>query len=135
VNSEVNFEVSDTAHSVLSLGKMITDGAELFVDSTGGYTKKNGGYIDVEIRDNVLMCRAKRLWPETFKQSGPEIRIAPIIHIDAIDDMYNDFDDEAPHSEPGPDMPNEDPDNVANEEIGVPEDPVPRIPIDPSELP
>ncbi len=72
VASEVNFEVSNTAHSVLSLGKMLADGAELVVDSSGGYIKKNGSYIDVQLRDNVLMCKAKRIGGTSSQQPRAE---------------------------------------------------------------
>jgi hypothetical protein len=54
VKSEVNFEVSDTAHAVLSLGRILADGTELVVNGSGGDLENNNSYVDVQLRDKVL---------------------------------------------------------------------------------
>ena len=60
VSASVDFHVTDVQYPVLSLGKILEQGARLVMDGKEGYLIKGGKMADVKIIDHVLMVEVSR---------------------------------------------------------------------------
>ena len=60
VDAKINFDVASVSYPVLSLGKILETGTQLVMNGRTGYLIRGSRRADVEVRNNVLMVRARR---------------------------------------------------------------------------
>ena len=91
--AEITFEVSDVAHPVLSLGKMLAGGAHMVAGPKGGHITMKGERFDIQLHDNVLLVKGRRtVLPECGEVP---LRVAPVVDDGRFQGMMAPFDQDA----------------------------------------
>ena len=63
VRSRIDFEVTDVGYSVLSLGRILSSGAEMKMRGKTGTLTRKGLTAGIKVDNNMLMIRATRNQP------------------------------------------------------------------------
>jgi hypothetical protein len=82
VPTQLDFQVADVAYPLLSLGRILSTGAELHMSGRSGYISHAGARCSVEVRRNVLMVQARR------QDAEPQI-VAPLVGDVAVDEAFD----------------------------------------------